>query len=150
MGRGCGGPAEGNSIKVLIAGGAGYIGSTIASACRDSGIQPVMLDDLSGCFKGLLLGCGDEWAALPGGGSAAFETADHGVDGGPADEGLGDGGVAFVVAGQPAVGGEPGQAAFHDPPLRVDREASLFGRFADDLQGRVQRAGGPVDEPAKP
>ncbi len=37
-------------MKVLITGGAGYIGSTIASACRDSGIQPVILDDLSaGC-----------------------------------------------------------------------------------------------------
>ena len=33
--------------KVLITGGAGYIGSTIASACFDSGLQPVILDDLS-------------------------------------------------------------------------------------------------------
>jgi UDP-glucose 4-epimerase len=37
-------------MKILITGGAGYIGSTIASACVDSGIQPVILDDLStGC-----------------------------------------------------------------------------------------------------
>ncbi len=37
-------------MKVLITGGAGYIGSTIASACRDNGIEPVILDDLStGC-----------------------------------------------------------------------------------------------------
>jgi len=37
-------------MKVLITGGAGYIGSTITSACRDTGIQPVILDDLSaGC-----------------------------------------------------------------------------------------------------
>jgi UDP-glucose 4-epimerase len=30
----------------LITGGAGYIGSTIASACLDSGITPVLLDGL--------------------------------------------------------------------------------------------------------
>ena len=33
-------------VKVLIAGGAGYIGSTIASACGDAGIIPVILDSL--------------------------------------------------------------------------------------------------------
>lgn len=33
-------------MKVLITGGAGYIGSTIASACIDSGITPVVLDNL--------------------------------------------------------------------------------------------------------
>lgn len=33
-------------MKVLIAGGAGYIGSTIASACSDAGIEPVILDNL--------------------------------------------------------------------------------------------------------
>ena len=33
-------------MKVLITGGAGYIGSTIASACRDAGITPVILDNL--------------------------------------------------------------------------------------------------------
>ena len=33
-------------MKVLIAGGAGYIGSTIASACLDAGISPVILDSL--------------------------------------------------------------------------------------------------------
>jgi UDP-glucose 4-epimerase len=33
-------------VKVLIAGGAGYIGSTIASACSDAGIVPVILDSL--------------------------------------------------------------------------------------------------------
>ncbi|MFG3256891.1 UDP-glucose 4-epimerase GalE [Streptomyces sp. NPDC048172] len=32
--------------KVLIAGGAGYIGSTVASACLDAGITPVLLDSL--------------------------------------------------------------------------------------------------------
>jgi UDP-glucose 4-epimerase len=34
-------------MKVLIAGGAGYIGSTIASACLDAGISPVILDNLA-------------------------------------------------------------------------------------------------------
>jgi UDP-glucose 4-epimerase len=33
-------------VKVLITGGAGYIGSTIASACLDAGIAPVILDSL--------------------------------------------------------------------------------------------------------
>jgi UDP-glucose 4-epimerase len=33
--------------KVLITGGAGYIGSTTASACADAGITPVLLDNLS-------------------------------------------------------------------------------------------------------
>ncbi|MBD0692979.1 UDP-glucose 4-epimerase GalE [Streptomyces sp. CBMA123] len=34
-------------MKVLITGGAGFIGSTIASACLDEGIEPVILDNLS-------------------------------------------------------------------------------------------------------
>src|SRR5690606_24800146 len=33
-------------MKVLVTGGAGYIGSTIASACLDAGIEPVILDNL--------------------------------------------------------------------------------------------------------
>ena len=34
-------------MKVLITGGAGFIGSTIASACADGGMTPIVLDDLS-------------------------------------------------------------------------------------------------------
>lgn len=34
-------------MKVLITGGAGYIGSTIASCCADAGIEPLLLDDFS-------------------------------------------------------------------------------------------------------
>lgn len=34
-------------VKVLIAGGAGFIGSTVASACLDDGIVPVVLDNLT-------------------------------------------------------------------------------------------------------
>lgn len=33
-------------VKVLIAGGAGFIGSTIASAAIDAGHVPVILDNL--------------------------------------------------------------------------------------------------------
>lgn len=33
-------------MKVLITGGAGYIGSTVASACLDDGITPVIVDKL--------------------------------------------------------------------------------------------------------
>jgi UDP-glucose 4-epimerase len=38
--------AEGRTVKVLIAGGAGHIGSTVASVCLDAGINPVILDNL--------------------------------------------------------------------------------------------------------
>lgn len=34
-------------MKVLITGGAGYIGSTVATACEEAGHEPVVLDDLS-------------------------------------------------------------------------------------------------------
>lgn len=34
-------------MKVLITGGAGFIGSTIASACLDTGITPIILDNLA-------------------------------------------------------------------------------------------------------
>lgn len=34
-------------MKVLITGGAGFIGSTIASACLDAGINPIVIDNLS-------------------------------------------------------------------------------------------------------
>ncbi|AZS41007.1 MULTISPECIES: UDP-glucose 4-epimerase GalE [Microbacterium] len=41
-------------MKVLITGGAGYIGSTVATACIEAGIDVVILDDLS---KGLRAFC---------------------------------------------------------------------------------------------
>ena len=34
-------------MKVLLTGGAGFIGSTVASACSDAGLEPIILDDLS-------------------------------------------------------------------------------------------------------
>lgn len=33
-------------VKILISGGAGYIGSTVGSACLDAGLSPVVLDSL--------------------------------------------------------------------------------------------------------
>jgi UDP-glucose 4-epimerase len=39
-------PGSGALSKVLITGGAGFIGSTVASACLDTGITPVILDNL--------------------------------------------------------------------------------------------------------
>src|SRR5690606_29450320 len=50
-------------MKVLITGGIGYIGSTVASACIDAGIEVVLLDDLStgrvGFAEGRTLYIGD-------------------------------------------------------------------------------------------
>ena len=43
--------------KVLITGGAGYIGSTIASACIDRGITPVILDSLVTGFRQAVVDC---------------------------------------------------------------------------------------------
>lgn len=36
-----------DATKVLITGGAGFIGSTIASACADADMQPILVDNLS-------------------------------------------------------------------------------------------------------
>ena len=36
-----------STMRILITGGAGYIGSTIASAATDAGHEVVILDDLS-------------------------------------------------------------------------------------------------------
>ena len=34
-------------IRVLITGGAGFIGSTVASACADAGFEPIIVDNLT-------------------------------------------------------------------------------------------------------
>jgi len=65
---------------------------------------------------------GEGAAGLALGGVAAGDAAEHAVDGGPADDSLGGLGVAFVVGGQPAVGGEPGQGSFHYPASGMDGE----------------------------
>jgi UDP-glucose 4-epimerase len=43
-------------VKVLVTGGAGYIGSTVASACADAGLVPVVLDDLSAGVRAFTAG----------------------------------------------------------------------------------------------
>ena len=55
--------------------------------------------------------------------------AGHGVDRGPADHGFGGGGVA----GEAAVGGEPGQGAFDAPAAWNDGEAVPAFGFAHDV-----------------
>jgi UDP-arabinose 4-epimerase len=40
-----------NRSRVLVAGGAGYIGSHVAKALRAAGFEPVTLDDLSGGYE---------------------------------------------------------------------------------------------------
>src|SRR5919112_148447 len=61
-------------------------------------------------------GSGREPAALLSGGWASSgDAAGDGVDRGPPDHGLGGLGVAFVVAGQAAVGGEPGEGPLDRP-----------------------------------
>jgi hypothetical protein len=87
------------------------------------------------------------------------EAAQHLIDRGPANHLFGDLRVAFVVAGQAPVRGEPGKAAFYDPvrlPRRRGRsltvsdahEATLLGRLTDDLHGHLQRPGGPGNQTA--
>ena len=82
------------------------------------------------------------------GGLSTGDPAEHAVDGRPADECFGDFGVAFVAAGQPTVRGEPGQGSLHDPSPGMHGEAALIGGFAHNLDGGLQRAVRPVDEPA--
>ncbi|MBN9188286.1 MAG: UDP-glucose 4-epimerase GalE [Microbacterium sp.] len=47
---------EGESVRALITGGAGYIGSTVAAACLDSGIDVVVLDSLATGHREFALG----------------------------------------------------------------------------------------------
>lgn len=101
---------------------------------------------LSACLRVVLSGRVERAALLSGGRSAAVEAADHRVDRGPADQRFGDVRVTFVVTGQAAVRGDPGQAALHHPPLRVHHETLLVSGLTDDLNGRPKQVGGPVDE----
>ena len=43
-------------MKVLVTGGAGFIGSTVATACREAGMETVILDDLSTGLAAFALG----------------------------------------------------------------------------------------------
>lgn len=76
------------------------------------------------------------------------DPAEYAIDGCPADECFGVFWPAFVVAGQPAVCGEPSEGSFHNPTARVNGEAPLLGGLSHDLNGGLQRVAGPVDEPA--
>ncbi|MCW2718318.1 MAG: hypothetical protein JWR81_2140, partial [Pseudonocardia sp.] len=79
---------------------------------------------------------------------AVGESSGHGVDRGPADHGLGQGGITFVVAGQAAVRSEPRQRAFDRPPARDDSESALVRGLAHDLDRGAQNLCGPVQEQA--
>jgi hypothetical protein len=70
--------------------------------------------------------------AFASGRLASGDAAEHAVHGGPADDGFRDFGVAFVVASQSAVGGEPRAGAFYDSAAWGYGEAALLGRFARD------------------
>lgn len=64
---------------------------------------------------------------LAGCGTSAGDPSGDGVDRSPADHGLGYGGITFVVTGQAAVRGDPGQRPLDRPPARVDGEPALVG-----------------------
>ncbi|GAA3348552.1 hypothetical protein GCM10020358_67400 [Amorphoplanes nipponensis] len=73
------------------------------------------------------------------------------VDRGPADQLLGDLWVAFVVAGQPAMGGEPRKGPFDDPSFPVNLEPALLGWLAHNVDHYVQGAAAQSsNRPAKP
>jgi hypothetical protein len=55
---------------------------------------------------------------------------DDAGDGGPPDDAFGDFGVPFVVAGQPAAGGEPGQSPLDEPAAGDDGEALLVWGYS--------------------
>ena len=69
----------------------------------------------------------------------------------PSDHGFGHSRVAFVVARQAAVRGQPGEGALHGPPARDHREALLACGLAHDVNGGAQDLGGPVEQsPCEP
>ena len=76
--------------------------------------------------KGLVIGIRGARVLTGGGPSAAGEAAGHGADGASADHSFAGGGVAFVVAGESAVGGEPGENPFDRPPAEAARR-TIFG-----------------------
>ena len=76
---------------------------------------------------------------------AAGQSAGHAGDGGPADHGLGRFGVSFVIAGQPAVGGEPGQGAFDAPAAITCKDLVLPPMINGVARVDISCVGGPVD-----
>jgi hypothetical protein len=76
---------------------------------------------------------------LPGGRASAGDASGDRVDRSPADHGLGHGRVAFVVAGQATVRGQPGEGALDRPPAGDHGEPTLAGRLAHDVQCGAQQ-----------
>ena len=74
------------------------------------------------------------------------QAAAHGDDHGPVDDGLVVGGQPLVVADGPAVPGDPGQGALDDPAAGQHLEGVQVIVAADDLEGELERGGGPGDQ----
>jgi hypothetical protein len=79
--------------------------------CRRSAVTARQAAGRAAVASAGLLVVGPTPAWLAGGGPPSRDAAGHGVDRGPADHDFGRGRVALVVAGEAAVGGEPGQRA---------------------------------------
>lgn len=76
------------------------------------------------------------------------DAADHRADHGPAEEGLGVVGAAFVVPCETAVGGGPAECPFHDPASWEYFEGLLAGFLLHGLDGGAEDLFRPVDEGA--
>lgn len=94
------------------------------------------------------LGPGEGSAGLAASRVAAGDASGYAADRSPAYERFGVCGDTFVVSGQPAVGGQPGQRPFHDPSAGVYGEALLVGGFAHDLERGLGDVGGSADQSA--
>ena len=99
------------------------------------------------CFRAFLrrsIGRRESVPLLADSGSTPSDPAGDGVDRRPADHRLGDGRVAFVIPGQPAVRGQPGEGPLDRPPARDHSESALVSWFAHNVQGGAQDRLGPV------
>ena len=74
------------------------------------------------------------------------EPLGHQGDHGPQDHGFVAGGQAFVVADGPAVLADPGEGALDHRAAGQDLEGVQVTGAPDDLDGELERAGGPGDE----
>jgi len=53
-------------MKILLTGGAGYIGSHTAVALHEAGLEPVLLDDFSNSHPAVLDGGWEAWVLALG------------------------------------------------------------------------------------
>lgn len=81
--------------------------------------------------------------------SCSCEPSDEDHDGGGVEEGSGGGERRFRVLPQPAVPADPCEEALDHPALRMDGEADLVGRLANDLDGDDRAGGRPVSRIAR-